>query len=58
MMMVCGGMGWDLGFVEALRRALEVDHLEVPDPPDMVAAVGAAVMGVRNAQSENRTAAL
>jgi activator of 2-hydroxyglutaryl-CoA dehydratase len=57
-LMVCGGMGWDVGFVEALRRALEVDHLEVPDPPDMVAAVGAAVLGVRNAQSENRTAAL
>ena len=57
-LMVCGGMGWDVGFVEALRKALDVDHLEVPDPPDMVAAVGAAVMGVRNAQSENRTAAL
>ena len=57
-MMVCGGMGWDVGFVEALRQALKVDRLEVPDPPDMVAAVGAAVLGVRNQQNEKRTASL
>ncbi len=57
-MMMCGGMGWDMGFVEALRQALQVDRLEVPDPPDMVAAVGAAVLGVRNQQGKKQTAAL
>jgi predicted CoA-substrate-specific enzyme activase len=57
-MMMCGGMGWDVGFVEALRQALQVDHLEVPDHPDMVAAVGAAVLGVRDSQGETRAVAL
>jgi len=46
-MVVSGGMGWDVGFVAALKRALEVEELVVPDPPDMVTAVGAAVLGTR-----------
>ena len=44
---LCGGMGRNVGFVEALRRALELDDLLVPEEPELVLALGAALAAAR-----------
>ena len=38
-----GGMGYNVGFVDALKRAIEMDVLVPPDP-DYVGAIGAAIL--------------
>jgi benzoyl-CoA reductase subunit D len=38
-----GGMARNAGFAEALRRALEIDKLLIPDEPEFTGALGAAV---------------
>ena len=39
-----GGVGYNPGFVEAMRRELNVDKIHIPDDPEYGAAVGAAVV--------------
>lgn len=41
-----GGVGMNPGFVEALRRELDVDKIYVPDDPAFGAAVGAALVAL------------
>lgn len=43
-----GGMGWNIGFVDSLKRGLEMDVL-VPDEPEFVGALGAALVAADNA---------
>ncbi|MBI2817918.1 MAG: CoA activase [Acidobacteria bacterium] len=38
-----GGVGYNIGFVDALRRCLEVESVWVPEQPEYVGAIGAAV---------------
>ncbi len=39
-----GGLGLNRGFIASMQRALQVDHLCVPEEPEFGAAVGAAVV--------------
>jgi benzoyl-CoA reductase subunit D len=39
-----GGVAYNVGFVDALRRELGVDKIYIPDQPDCAAATGAAVV--------------
>jgi len=39
-----GGVGYNPGFVEAMRRELELDKIYIPEGPEFGAAVGAAVV--------------
>ncbi len=39
-----GGVGYNPGFVEAMKRELKVDKIYIPDDPEYGAAVGAAVV--------------
>ena len=39
-----GGVGLNPGFVEALRRELDVEKIHIPDDPAFGAAVGAALV--------------
>lgn len=43
-----GGVAYNPGFVEAMRRELAVDKIFVPDDPEYGAAVGAAAVAARN----------
>ena len=38
-----GGLGRNIGFVNAMQRELQLDHLQVPEDPEFGAAVGAAL---------------
>jgi benzoyl-CoA reductase subunit D len=42
-----GGVGRNPGFVEAMRRELNLDKIFVPDEPEFGAAVGAAVVAAK-----------
>ncbi len=39
-----GGMGYNMGFVEAMKRDLNLNNIYVPDIPEFGAAVGAALI--------------
>lgn len=44
-----GGVGYNPGFVDALRRELKLDNIYIPDLPEYGAAVGAAVVAAEEA---------
>jgi benzoyl-CoA reductase subunit D len=44
-----GGMGYNPGFVAAMKRELNVDNIYIPDEPEYAAAVGAAVVAAEDA---------
>jgi len=39
-----GGVGYNPGFISAMKRELKVDNIYIPDDPEYAAAVGAAVV--------------
>jgi benzoyl-CoA reductase subunit D len=39
-----GGVGYNPGFISAMKRELKVDNIYIPDEPEYAAAVGAAVV--------------
>jgi predicted CoA-substrate-specific enzyme activase len=45
-----GGVAYNPGFVEALKRELEVDEIFVPDWPEYAAATGAALVAAREGE--------
>jgi len=45
-----GGVAYNPGFVEALKRELGVDQIYIPGDPEYGAAAGAAVVAARNGQ--------
>jgi benzoyl-CoA reductase subunit D len=47
-----GGVGYNPGFVEAMRRELNLDKIYIPDEPEYGAAVGAAVVSAEEAAEE------
>lgn len=49
---VMGGVAYNPGFVEALKRELESDRVFVPEAPEYGAAIGAAVALARNAEQD------
>ena len=44
-----GGVGYNPGFVESMRRELKLDKIYIPDDPEYGAAVGAAVVAEEQA---------
>jgi benzoyl-CoA reductase subunit D len=44
-----GGVGYNPGFVEAMRRQLQLEKIQIPDEPEYGAAVGAAVVAAEEA---------
>ncbi len=44
-----GGVGRNPGFVEAMRRELNLDNIYIPDEPEYGQAVGAAVVAAEEA---------
>ena len=44
-----GGVGYNPGFISALKRELKVDAIYIPDEPEYCAAVGAAVVAAETA---------
>lgn len=46
---IIGGVGYNPGFVEAMKRELRVEKLDIPDAPEFGAAVGAAVVAAEEA---------
>jgi len=47
-----GGVGHNPGFVEAMRRELNLDKIFIPHEPEYGAAVGAAVVAAKEAQPD------
>jgi benzoyl-CoA reductase subunit D len=47
-----GSVGYNPGFVEAMRRELNLDKIYIPDEPEYGAAVGAAVVVAEEAAEE------
>jgi benzoyl-CoA reductase subunit D len=45
-----GGVGYNPGFISALKRELKVDTIYIPDEPEYGAAVGAAVLAAEAAK--------
>ncbi|UCF86019.1 MAG: 2-hydroxyglutaryl-CoA dehydratase, partial [Desulfobacteraceae bacterium] len=45
-----GGVGYNPGFVEAMKLELKVEKLYIPDAPEFGAAVGSAVVAAEEAQ--------
>jgi len=45
-----GGVAHNPGFVEALKRELQVDQVYIPEGPEFGAAVGAAIVAAQNAK--------
>jgi benzoyl-CoA reductase subunit D len=43
-----GGVAYNPGFVEALKRELQVDRISIPEDPEFAAAVGAAVIAAKD----------
>ena len=46
-----GGVGYNPGFLDAMKRELKVEKIYVPDEPEYGAAVGAAVTAAEDAQN-------
>ena len=46
-----GGMAKNTGFVDSLRRCLELDALQIPDDPEVCGALGAALAAAKQARS-------
>ena len=46
-----GGVSYNPGFLESMKRELKIDKLHVPDDPEFGAAVGAAVVAAEKAYS-------
>ena len=44
-----GGVGYNPGFVKAMKRELDLEKIYIPDTPEFGAAVGAAVVGAEEA---------
>ena len=44
-----GGVGYNPGFISAMKRELKVDTIYIPDEPEYSAAVGAAVLATETA---------
>jgi len=44
-----GGVGYNPGFISAMKRELKVDTIYIPEEPEYSAAVGAAVVGAEEA---------
>jgi benzoyl-CoA reductase subunit D len=44
-----GGVGYNPGFISAMKRELKVDTIYIPDEPEYGAAVGAAVVAAEDA---------
>jgi len=44
-----GGLAFNLGFVRCLQENLAVDHLRIPEDPQFVDALGAAVIAAERA---------
>ena len=44
-----GGVGYNPGFMAAMKRELKVDNIYIPDAPEYIAAVGAAVLAAETA---------
>jgi len=49
-----GGMARNAGFVDSLKRGLEVDGLNIPEDPEYCSALGAALAGADQTQGETR----
>jgi benzoyl-CoA reductase subunit D len=45
-----GGVGYNPGFISALKRELKVATIYIPDEPEYGAAVGAAVVAAEEAK--------
>jgi predicted CoA-substrate-specific enzyme activase len=45
-----GGMAKNPGFIAAMKRGLEIENIIVPDEPEYVGALGAAVIAAENAR--------
>ena len=45
-----GGVGYNAGFISALKRELKVNTIYVPDEPEYGAAVGAAILAAEAAR--------
>jgi len=44
-----GGMAHNTGFVDALRRGLALEQLSIPSHPELIAALGAALVAADSA---------
>jgi benzoyl-CoA reductase subunit D len=44
-----GGVGYNPGFVEAMKRELKLEKIFIPDEPEFGAAIGAAVVAADEA---------
>ena len=42
-----GGVGYNPGFVEAMKRELNLEKIYIPEDPDFGSAVGAAVVAAQ-----------
>ena len=49
-----GGVAYNPGFVEALRRELAVEDIFIPEKPEFAAAVGAALVAASNGNVDGR----
>ncbi len=52
--MLVGGMGRNEGFVESLKRALELEEILVPEHPEFVGAYGAALIAAARHERRRR----
>jgi benzoyl-CoA reductase subunit D len=43
-----GGVGYNPGFVEAMKRELNLEKIYIPDDPEFGAAVGAAIVAAED----------
>jgi len=48
-LMLVGGLARNVGFVDSLKRGLEIDDLHIPDNPEFCAALGAALAAAADA---------
>jgi benzoyl-CoA reductase subunit D len=50
-----GGLAYNAGFVKCLRENLEVESVKIPEGPEFVDALGAAVIAAERASEQNRS---
>jgi benzoyl-CoA reductase subunit D len=50
-----GGMAHNVGFVDSLKRGLEIENLDVPDEPEFCAALGAALAAMDDSRGSETT---